>query len=103
MQSHRVDREYVYREVDALGRARCGVVVAVAAERSDPPFREEFQGRGMQPGPRRRRVPGSERPAAAAMADPDEQQIALLDADPLDLLRGDQVIGGYVVTRLQPG
>ena len=57
----------------------------------------------MQPGPRRRGVPGPELPAAAAVADPDEQQVALLDADSLGFLRGDQVIGGYVVTRLQPG
>jgi hypothetical protein len=51
--------------------------VAVAAEDRDPPFREQFQGRWMQPGPRSRGVPGPERPAAAAVADPDEQQIAL--------------------------
>jgi hypothetical protein len=42
VQAHRVDGEHVHREVDALGRTRRGVVVAIAAKYRDPPFREEF-------------------------------------------------------------
>ena len=36
------------------------------------------------------------------MADPDEQQIARFDADLLRRFRGDQVIGGHVITWVQP-
>ena len=102
VQAHRVDGEHVHRKVDTLGRARRRVVVAVAAKYRDPSFREEFQGRWMQPGARIRGVPRPERPAAAAVADPDEEQIARFDADLLRRFRGDQVIGGHVITGLQP-
>ena len=81
VQAHRVDDEHMHRIVGILGRARCGVVVAVAAKYRYPPFREEFQGRWMQPGSRIRGVPRPRRFAAAAVADPDEEQIAPFDTD----------------------
>jgi hypothetical protein len=45
--AHGVDGEDVHGKVDTLGRARRGIVVAVAAKYRDPSFREEFQGRWM--------------------------------------------------------
>ena len=42
-------------------------------------------------------------PAAGAMADPDEDQVALADAVGLGRLRRAQVIGGHMIARLQPG
>src|SRR6516162_4309581 len=49
-----------------------------------------------------RGVPRPERGAAAAVADPYEEQIARLDPYLLRCFRRDQVIGGHVITRLQP-
>ena len=48
----------------------------------------------MQSGASIRGIPGPEGPAAAAVADPDEQQIARLDPDLLTCLRLDQVVSG---------
>jgi hypothetical protein len=51
----------------------------VAAERADLAFREKLQRRRMQPGTGFGRVPRPEFVPAAAMADPDEKQVALSD------------------------
>jgi hypothetical protein len=102
VQAHRVDRQYVHGEVHAHGGARRRVAVAVAAEDSDPSFGEQLQGRRMQSGPRPGGIPRPERPAAGAVTNPDEQEVALLNAVGGDRLRGEQVIDGHVITRLQP-
>ena len=103
MQAHRVDGQHVHGEVDALGRAGEGVVVAVAAQQGDPPVGDQFQRLGMQPGAGPGRVPRAELGLAQAVPDPDEQQVALAEVHLLRVGGRDHVVGGHVVTRLEPG
>ena len=79
------------------------VVVAVAAQHRDLPVGDELHRGRVQPGAGGGRVPRAQLAAPPPVPDPDEQQVALAHPDLLRLLRGDQVVGGHEVTRLQPG
>ena len=103
LQAHRVDREHVHGEVDAVGGAGRRVAIAVAAQHRDPPLGHEFQCRRMQPRARVSGVPRAELVPALAVPHPDEQQVACADAHVLRLLGRDQVIGRHVLAGLEPG
>ena len=91
MHAQCVDGEDVYRKVDTVDCAGCGVTVAVAAEHGDAALGQALQRCGMQPGPGAGCVPGAQRGAAPAVADAHEQQVPLADADVLRMLCLDQV------------
>jgi len=91
VQAQRVDRQHVNRKADTFHGARGGVVVAIAAERRNPPFGEQLERRRVQASPGPGHVPGAQLIPAAAIADPDEQQIALADVDVLCRLSCGQV------------
>jgi hypothetical protein len=74
-----VNREHVHGEVHALDGARRRVIVAIAAEDRDPAFREQLERRRVQSCARLGGVPRPERLAAGAMADPDKEQVTLLN------------------------
>src|SRR5215475_8289059 len=57
--AHRVQRENVDRELDALGLARSGVAVSVGAEHGDVSLGEEGHGPRVKAGLVVRRVPGA--------------------------------------------
>jgi len=92
----------VHGEVDALSRARRGVVVAVTAEYRDLALAQQLEHRGVQPGAARRSVPGAELIAPAPVPDPDEEQVARADTDVLGLFGAGHVLDSDVIARLQP-
>jgi len=100
--AHRVDGEYVDREVDSFGRAGRGVAVAVAAQDGDVPLGDELHRRGIQARPSIGHVPDADFVPATAVPDTNEQEVAWGDADMLGALGGGEVVGGHMVTGLQP-
>ena len=90
MDPHGVEGQDVDREVDALGRARRRVVVAIRPQGSDTAVRDEPGYGGVQPGLRARNVPRPELLEASGVAGADKEDVALGEAHtlaPLGLLQ----------------
>src|SRR5262249_4604909 len=103
LHAERGDREHVHGKVNTRYHAGRGVVVPVAAQQGDLPVGQVLHDRRMQARPGVSRVPGAQLEAPQVMPDPDEDQVALANLDLLVLFGCGQVVGGHVVSRLEPG
>jgi hypothetical protein len=100
--SHRVERQNVDREVDALGAAGCGVAVAVAAKHCNAALRDERHRSGMQARFRIRRRPWPELAEATGVTGANEEHVTLADGDALLELGGLELVAKDVLARLEP-
>ena len=100
--AQRLDGQHMHRKRHTGRVAGRGVVIAVAAEHGHLPLGEKLCGPRVEAGAGLRDVPRSQFVAPLAVTDTHEEHVALAHPYVLFLFGRDQLLGGHVITWLEP-